>query len=77
MPKTIVASEKQKRNRKSQDPRPCCISRWVSSPGDYPGPIADHPDAARWLLSTIYIMRLLRNRDKDDFINLHSDYWVW
>ena len=42
------------------------------NPSKYPGPIAQHPDAARWLLSTIYLRRLTRQYDKSSFINLHS-----
>lgn len=41
-------------------------------PQKYGGALADHPDAARWLLSSLYMRRLLRNYDKDTYINLHS-----
>ncbi len=41
-------------------------------PSKYPGPIADHPDAARWLLNSIYFNRLLRNFSEDDPVNLNA-----
>lgn len=41
-------------------------------PEKYGGVLADRPDAARWFLSSIYMRRLLRNYDKDTYINLHS-----
>lgn len=41
-------------------------------PSQYPGPIADHTDAARWLLNTIYFKRIMRNYDPEEFVNLHS-----
>jgi hypothetical protein len=41
-------------------------------PKKYPGPITKFPDAARWLLNTIYYKRLLRNYSPEDFVNLHS-----
>src|SRR5438270_7019660 len=41
-------------------------------PAKYGGAIAKHPDAARWLLSTVYIRRLLRNYNMEVFLNLHS-----
>lgn len=42
------------------------------NPSSYPGPIADHPDAARWLLNSIYFNRLLRNFSEDDPVNLNA-----
>jgi hypothetical protein len=42
-------------------------------PEKYGGKIAAHPDAARWLLSTLYTRRLLRNYDRGSYINLHSE----
>ena len=42
-------------------------------PSRYPGPIADHPDAARWFLNCIHFRRVIRNYDESDGVNLHSE----
>ena len=42
-------------------------------PSRYPGPIADHPDAARWFLNCIHFRRVIRNYDESDGVNLHGD----
>src|SRR4051812_16371312 len=41
-------------------------------PGQYPGPIARHPDGARWFLNAIYFRRIIRNYHPDELVNLHS-----
>ena len=63
---TLTTSKKAKR-----------ASEFIYQPADfdpskYPGIIADHPDAARWLLNTIYFKRVVRNYGIDEFVNLHS-----
>jgi hypothetical protein len=42
-------------------------------PAQYTGTIANHPDAARWLLNCIYFRRVTRNYAPDAFVNLHSE----
>jgi len=53
-------------------PRPWIYTPRDFRPEDYPGPIAKHPEAARWLLNCIYFKRLFRNYADDEFVNLHS-----
>lgn len=43
-------------------------------PANYPGFLAQHPDAARWFLNVIFYRRVTRNLSKTDFVQLHSDY---
>ena len=38
----------------------------------YPGEIANHPIEATWLLSSIYIMKILKDYEDDEFVNLNS-----
>lgn len=42
-------------------------------PARFPGPIADHPDSARWLLNCIHFRRVVRNYDVATYVNLHTD----
>lgn len=60
--------------RKPRQPPPeaFCYSPVGWDPSNYPGIIAERPEAALWFLTAIYTNRLTRKYDDDHFINLSS-----
>ncbi len=79
----VKLPKRRSTNRNYTVPRPkfiappdCFIYRPRDfDPAAYPGPIADHPDAAIWFLSTIWLKRVMNvHRARSSFVQLKTDY---
>lgn len=69
---SIISIERNPKKRRAKP-----SAGWIYCPesfqtANHPGPIADHPDAARWLLNVIHFKRVLLNYSIDQLVQLHS-----